>query len=206
MSAISTAPLADPSHWRPGAADSTTLWIACEHAVMQKALRPQSAADAMLCLKSTSASGAEGRADDDVRLAIVDQIIEQHPISDIVLCGHALCRPDTRGPSEGTPAAPALRPTGFVERVRQRAVRMQQARARLLEQLQSLESLPGVSSAILCGTVRVHVLFYLDESDMFIYRDDRLGGFRPLLRPIPLTKLSDTAVMLDLEPALASSF
>jgi carbonic anhydrase len=102
----------------------------------------------------------------------------------IIICGHSNCRAfRTNGTARPLSSPPATSFEAMQDRMAQANASTALAKRHAIEQSEALRTYPFVEAGIAEQRLRLSTLFYLHESGLFLYYDERQKDFSPLVRP-----------------------
>ena len=103
--------------------------------------------------------------------------VNSRRITDVVICGHTMCSRLASANKLIDASAGAGQGCSILQRTRQRELLNQQVKREVIRQVDRWFQLAGLRQSITCGALRIHGLFYLAESGVFMLLDRTTGQF-----------------------------
>ncbi|MCL4204958.1 MAG: hypothetical protein KJ000_20960 [Pirellulaceae bacterium] len=160
---------------KPG--ERPSLWIVCTDRLMDPVVDRICRAGPVLVLRRPESEVPADEADLLGELSAINFAVERIGVRSIVVCGHSMCSEGSCDDDTGYCESVSSSGGGLLQRVHRREAKNDRLRARLLRQLQLLETYPSVAHAMGLGELRLHATFYLAESGHFTWYDEQYDRF-----------------------------
>lgn len=154
-----------------------SLWLTSHDQTMDRALWPVRSMNSAIIFR-----GAETRFTraDPIGLGLIDRFVACRDVRVLVVCGHAISGTVDHERDRDSRIPGASEENPLFERTRLRMEAHLHGGSQLLERLQAVREMPGISRAARLGRLMVSALYYLADSGLFLRYSDHDESFIPL--------------------------